>query len=77
MENQVQNNSLDQTIINNQVSEDVIPKDNSFESVKEMFNTPVNDILMSKMDVAAFEQLDLLKPMIDATGMRSNGNGAS
>jgi hypothetical protein len=74
MENQIDNNSLDQTIINNQVSEDIIPKDNSFESVKEMFNTPANDILMSKMDMAQFEQLDLLKPMIDATGLRSNAN---
>lgn len=77
MENQIENNSLDQTIINNQVSEDIIPKDNSFEPVKEMFNTPANEILMGKMDMAQFEQLGLLKPMIDATGLRANGNGAA
>ena len=77
MENQVENNSLDQTILNNQTSEDIIPKDNSFEPVKEMFNTPANEILMSKMDMTQFEQLGLLKPMIDATGIRSNGNAAA
>jgi len=77
MENQVENNSLDQTIINNQVSEDIIPKDNSFEPVKEMFNTPANEILMGKMDMAQFEQLGLLKPMIDATGLRANGNATA
>lgn len=77
MENQVENNSLDQTIINNQVTESVIPKDNSFQPVMDMFDTPENNALMSRMDLAQLQQLDALKPLIDSTGIRSNGNAAA
>ena len=74
MENQVKNNSLEQTILDNQTSESVIPKDNSFESVREMFNTPATEILMGKMDMSQFEQVESLRPMINLTGIRSNAN---
>ena len=77
MENQVENNSLDQTILNNQVTEDVIPKDNSFQPVMDMFDSEENNALMSRMDLAQLQQLDALKPLIDSTGIRSNGNAAA
>ena len=60
MENQVENNSLDQTILNNQVTEDVIPKDNSFQPVMDMFDSEENNALMSRMDLAQLQQLDAL-----------------
>lgn len=74
MENQIENNSLDQTITNNQVTESVIPKGESFQPVMDMFDTPENDVLMSRMDLAQLQRLDALKPLIDSTGIRSNGN---
>jgi hypothetical protein len=74
MENQVENNSLDQTIVNNQVTESVIPKGESFQPVMDMFDSEENDVLMSRMDLAQFQRLDALKPLIDSTGIRSNGN---
>jgi hypothetical protein len=77
MENQVENNSLDQTILNNQVTESVIPKDNSFQPVMDMFDSEENNALMSRMDLAQLQQLDALKPFIDSTGIRSNGNAAA
>ena len=77
MENQVENNSLDQTILNNQVTENVIPKDNSFQPVMDMFDSEENNALMSRMDLAQLQQLDALKPFIDSTGIRSNGNAAA
>jgi len=77
MENQVENNSLDQTILNNQVTENVIPKDNSFQPVMDMFDSEENNALMSRMDLAQLQQLDALKPLIDSTGIRANGNAAA
>jgi hypothetical protein len=77
MENPIENNSLNQTILNNQVTESVIPKDNSFQPVMDMFDSEENNVLMSRMDLAQFQQLDALKPMIDSTGIRSNGNAAA
>lgn len=74
MENQVENNSLDQIITNNQVTESVIPKGDSFQPVMDMFDSEENDILMSRMDLAQLQRLDALKPLIDSTGIRSNGN---
>ena len=77
MENQVENNSLDQTIIDNQVTESVIPKDNSFQPVMDMFDSEENNALMSTMDLAQLQQLDALKPLIDSSGVRSNANAAA
>ena len=77
MENQVENNSLDQTILDNQVTESVIPKDNSFQPVMDMFDSEENNALMSRMDLAQLQQLDALKPLIDSTGIRSNANAAA
>jgi hypothetical protein len=77
MENQVENNSLDQTIIDNQVTESVIPKDNSFQPVMDMFDSEENNALMSTMDLAQLQQLDALKPLIDSSGIRSNANAAA
>lgn len=77
MENQIENNSLDQTIIDNQVTESVIPKGDSFQPVMDMFDSEENDVLMSRMDLAQLQQLDALKPLIDSTGIRSNANAAA
>ena len=74
MENQVENNSLDQIITNNQVTESVIPKGESFQPVMDMFDSEENNVLMSRMDLAQFQRLDALKPLIDSTGIRSNAN---
>jgi hypothetical protein len=74
MENQVENNSLDQVITNNQVTESVIPKGDSFQPVMDMFDSEENNVLMSRMDLAQLQRLDALKPLIDSTGIRSNGN---
>jgi len=77
MENQIENSSLDQIILDNQVTESVIPKDNSFQPVMDMFDSEENNALMSRMDLAQLQQLDALKPLIDSTGIRSNGNAAA
>ncbi len=76
MENQVENNDLNQTIINNQVTESVIPKDTPYIPYSNLFDGQEADILMSRMDIAQFQHLDALKPLIDISGIRANGNAA-
>jgi len=76
MDNQLENNSLDQTIKDNQVTSGVINKDLPFIPVEEMFNTPEYDAYIDSADLSVLQEMANVEPLINKYASGAYGNMA-
>ena len=76
MDNQLENNSLDQTIKDNQVTSGVINKQLPYIPVEEMFNTPEYDAYVDSADLAVIQEMAQIEPLINKYGSGAYGNMA-
>ena len=76
MDNQLENNSLDQTIKDNQVTSGVINKELPYIPVEEMFNTPEYDAYVDSADLAVIQEMAQIEPLINKYGSGAYGNMA-
>jgi len=76
MDNQLENNSLDQTIKDNQVTSSVINKALPYIPVEEMFNTPEYDAYIDAADLSVIQEMAQVEPLINKYGSGAYGNTA-
>ena len=65
MDNQLQDNSLDQTIKDSQVTSSVINKDLPFIPIEEMFSTPEYDAYIDSADLSVIQEMAEIEPFIN------------
>jgi len=65
MDNQSQDNSLDQTIKDSQVTSSVINKDLPFIPIEEMFSTPEYDAYIDSADLSVIQEMAEVEPFIN------------
>jgi len=75
MDNQSQDNSLDQTIKDSQVTSGVINKDLPFIPIEEMFSTPEYDAYIDSADLSVIQEMAEVEPFINNNALSgSYGN---